>query len=134
MLGAATSALKTFCAANKLSVSTLEVMEGGSALSGELDAQAKALRNAVGNADLTQRIHVAVAHAIMLLSILRLLREEALSQQPNSERFMAEFSNATTLDQSCFDTIACYSSDALGIQPGGMVFEPAPFRVLEAFI
>ena len=54
---------------------------------------------------------------MLLLSILHLLREEALERQPERARFSAELANATITDESCFDTIACYTADAFAFLP-----------------
>ena len=51
---------------------------------------------------------------MLLRSILRLLREAAQEQQPARARFYLDLANATITDESCFDTIACYSADTAG--------------------
>ena len=78
---------QAFCSEHGLSSDTLRKMEGEGEASSTQATQAKALKDAVSRAERTLRLHTAAAHAMLLLSILNLLREEARVQQPTRSRF-----------------------------------------------
>lgn len=118
-----------------ISINFMKIKDGSGDTSDALSAVISAFKPTIFTTEITIRPRCASSHAILILSILELLRKEELTIRYYKVHMLANQFNAPVLAQACFVTLSGYlrKCSVLG-SVAGSEDEAPRFRVLAAKI